>query len=139
MINVLVVDDEPSMLEAVMNMLGSQGFAVTSCANGSHAVELIERDNFDVVLADVVMEGLVGTALLDAIHDRRPDVPVIFMSSMPQRRVRQAVPGDYEFIRKPLEPNALADLIDRVVRTSNLHLLAGREAAEMATGRSRLG
>lgn len=105
MLNILVVDDEPSLLEGVSNMLAGAGFSVSTCSNGDEAVRQLRKRSFDMVLSDVIMEGLVGTALLNAIRaiPEYADVPVVFMSNMPERRVRRLIDGDYALIRKPFQ------------------------------------
>lgn len=62
------------------------------------------------MLSDVVMEGAVGTALLEAIRaiPGRYLTRVIFMSSMPERRVRSLIEGDYAFLHKPFTRDELA-------------------------------
>lgn len=137
---VLVIDDEPAMLEGIANRLTAHGLAVSACTNGAQAIDVLSGDNsIDAVVSDVVMEGLVGTALLDAIHEARPDLPVIFMSSMPENRVRAAVPGDYKFIRKPFDVTTLVDLIDRVTDPLQRHLLATLAPGRGSAGRSQAG
>lgn len=100
---VLLVDDEPSMLEAISNMFTSQGWNVVTSRNGTDAAALVGERCFDLVVTDVVMEGLVGTALLYQIRasPAGADTPTVFMSNMPEARVRSIIDGDYGFVRKP--------------------------------------
>ena len=87
---VLLVDDEPSMLEAISNMFTSNGWNVVTSRNGTDAAALVGERCFDLVVTDVVMEGLVGTALLYQIRasPAGADTPTVFMSNMPEARVR---------------------------------------------------
>ena len=100
---VLLVDDEPSMLEAISDMFTSHGWDVVTSRNGTDAAARVGERAFDLVLADVVMEGLVGDALLYQIRasPAGADTRTIFMSNMPEARVRSIIDGDYEFVRKP--------------------------------------
>lgn len=115
-LNVLLIEDESAVLRAIWGMFASRGLAVIACRNGDDAVELLARRPVDVVVSDVVMEGLVGTALLNAIRalPGHAHTPVIFMSSMPEARVRDLVEGDYEFVRKPFDFDVLMRTIARV-------------------------
>lgn len=125
MLNLLVVDDEAPMRNALAQMLRARGLSVETCRNGTEAVELLRRRSVDAVLCDVVMDGLVGTSLLREIRECPGGtyIPVVFMSGMPERRVRAAIEGQYAFIRKPFEfdhlmrviDDATADLIDQGV------------------------
>jgi len=127
MLKVLVIDDELSVLETVSNMLSARGFAVGTCSNGDAAVRSLRERTFDVVLSDVIMEGLVGTALLNAIRaiPGCAEMPVAFMSNMPEQRVRRLIVGDYAVIRKPFQVEQLLRAIDlaaRVVSAPLTHL-----------------
>ena len=114
MLSVLLIDDETSMLEAMSRMLRARGFTVHACRNGDDAVELLQDRSVDVVVSDVVMEGLVGTSLLQAIRacPGGLHIPVVFMSNMPERRVRGAIDGEFAFIRKPFGFDDLMHVID---------------------------
>lgn len=100
---VLLVDDEPAMLESISNMLTAHGWDVVTSRNGTDAAARVGERSFDLVLTDVVMEGLVGDALLYQIRasPAGADTPTVFMSNMPEARVRSIIDGDYGFVRKP--------------------------------------
>jgi DNA-binding NtrC family response regulator len=114
MLTVLVVDDERPMLDALARMLRARGLNVETCRNGNEAVELLRHRSVDAVLTDVVMDGLVGTGLLREIRScpEGTYIPVVFMSHMPERRVRGAIEGNYAFIRKPFDFDKLMQVID---------------------------
>ncbi len=110
---VLLVDDEPAMLEAISNMLTAHGWNVVTSRNGTDAAARVAERSFDLVLTDVVMEGLVGTALLYQIRasPAGADTPTVFMSNMPEARVRSIIEGDYGFIRKPFSFDQLMGVV----------------------------
>jgi two-component system response regulator HydG len=113
LINVLVIEDDSALLDAMARRLGGLGLAVIAARNGNDAVDLLRCRSVDVVVSDVVMEGLVGTALLDAIHATpgHEHTPVVFMSSLPEERVRALIDGEYAFLRKPVRLPELANAI----------------------------
>lgn len=117
MATALLVDDEIEILESVANMLTPMGWDLVRCSNGDDAAAMARVRRFDVVLSDVVMEGLVGTALLDAIHatTHNEGTPVVFMSSMAERRVRHIIDGHYAFIPKPVDARQLRSVLERVL------------------------
>ena len=83
---VLLVEDNDAVRRTVRRTLEAAGYAVREAASGDAAAALLDdpAQGFDVVLTDVVMPGqLQGPELVHLIRDRRPDVPVIFMSGYP--------------------------------------------------------
>ncbi|MEO5702075.1 MAG: response regulator, partial [Casimicrobiaceae bacterium] len=99
----LIIDDTAQEAIALGRMLAAGGWRSTTCGNGDIALAMLDYQPFDLVVADVVMEGMVGTALLDAIRSTptRYFMPVVFVSAMPESRVRRIIDGDYMFLRKP--------------------------------------
>jgi len=65
---ILVVDDDPYVLESISTLLRTFGFDVKTCNNASSAVQEIQRTPVDVVLTDIKMPGLTGVELLGMIH-----------------------------------------------------------------------
>lgn len=116
MLTVLLVDDEPALLAGMREMLQRLDCTVVSAADGDAAARLADGRPFDLVLTDVVMEGLVGTALLDHVRSSPANsgTPVAFMSNMPEARVRRIVEGEYLFIHKPFTLRDLRRLLDEV-------------------------
>lgn len=113
----LVVDDEPAILETVGNVLASRGWKVITSPNGTDAVERAAEHRVDVVVSDVVMEGTVGAALVDAVHATtgNADVPIVFMSNMAERRVRSLIRRDHLFVAKPFDLNDLVRTVEQAV------------------------
>jgi CheY-like chemotaxis protein len=71
-LSVLVVDDEPGVLAAIRRMLASCRTQAASSA--AEALELIEREDFDLVLSDVMMAEKSGVELVHALRDRKPEL-----------------------------------------------------------------
>jgi PleD family two-component response regulator len=65
-VNVLLVDDEPTLVRALARFLNRAGHAVTTASDGKEAVELISRTAFDVIVSDIEMPGMSG--LLNFYH-----------------------------------------------------------------------
>ena len=99
----LIVDDCAAEAITLARMLARDGWRSKTCPDGDTALAVLEREPFDLVIADVVMQGTVGTALLEAIRSapERYLMPVVFVSAMPERRVRRIIEGDYAFVHKP--------------------------------------
>ncbi len=80
MARILVADDDRNLVNLVRAMLDEAGHEVVVAHSGLAAAELIERENFDLVVLDVLMPGMSGDALADLLHSLRPHVPVLLMT-----------------------------------------------------------
>lgn len=78
---VLVVDDDPKVLEVSRELLTRHGFAVTACSDSAQVIPLLNGDSFDAVLLDIQLPGIEGTDLLPLIKKRHPELPVILVSA----------------------------------------------------------
>ena len=112
---VLVVDDDPDTVETMREILEEEGHTVLSAANGKEGLELALRHIPDLVLLDLDMPVMNGHAFLDAVR-RSPslaNVTVVVLSGM-------ADAGDVscESVKKPLRPDTLVGLIDRVAHAA---------------------
>jgi CheY-like chemotaxis protein len=79
-LEILVVDDEPSVCEAIKMMLEHDGHNVQMANNGSEALVLLEQCRFDLVTTDFSMPGMNGDALAAAIKERLPNQPILMIS-----------------------------------------------------------
>jgi two-component system, cell cycle sensor histidine kinase and response regulator CckA len=77
---VLVVEDEPALARVITRILGNAGYHVMACANGEDALTDDEHRPCDVLLTDVIMPGMSGRRLAECLHERRPGLPVLYMS-----------------------------------------------------------
>jgi two-component system C4-dicarboxylate transport response regulator DctD len=114
---VIVVDDEAAIREAVQQWLELSGFRVRSCASAEQALSLIDRDFPGVVISDVRMPGTNGLQLLDKVLELDRDLPVIMVTGhgdvpMAVHALRQ---GAYDFIEKPFTPERLLESVRRAL------------------------
>ena len=80
MSDILVIDDEDVIRMLVMEILESAGHVVTGAESAERALALLERSDFDLVVSDVVMPGLSGLELLEAVRARRASLPVVLVT-----------------------------------------------------------
>ena len=80
MLNVLIVEDEPSYLEALKITLEPEGFLVATAANGRSGIEMFESNMPDVMLLDLMLPDLSGLDVLRRVR-QRSDLPVIVVSA----------------------------------------------------------
>jgi two-component system C4-dicarboxylate transport response regulator DctD len=114
---VIVVDDEAAIREAVQQWLELSGFSVQSCATAQAALALVDRDYSGILISDVRMPGTDGLQLLDSVLERDRDLPVILVTGhgdvpMAVQALRQ---GAYDFIEKPFTPERLLDSVRRAL------------------------
>ena len=77
---ILIVDDEPRMCDSLKILLGSQGYETQTGYSGKEAIECLARDNFDLVLLDIVMPDMTGHQIMDYINSQNPETLVIVMT-----------------------------------------------------------
>ena len=112
---ILVVDDEPAILESIVEVLRDEGYAVEAARDGRSALALFERTSPELVLMDVMMPGIDGRAAYLAMraHPQGQDIPVVLMSAAadPSR----LDPGVTAFLAKPFDLDALLNLVARLL------------------------
>jgi phosphoserine phosphatase RsbU/P len=129
---ILLVDDEPLILDTIAPFLTRCGHVVETNVNSTDATAAIgNRDGeFDLLITDVCMPGRDGIHLLRMVRQRYPDIDIVLMTGQSQvADLRQAVEeGATGFLRKPLKLNELRLLIDQVASSrsdrTKIHRLA---------------
>jgi CheY-like chemotaxis protein len=112
-LRVLVVEDEDNTRQALVEFLSDEGFLVESALDGQEALGVAATGAIDVIVLDLWLPILDGAAFAD-IWRRRPGserVPIIAMSGLPQGKTIAAEVGAAAFRSKPLDLQALADLV----------------------------
>jgi len=111
---ILIVDDEPAILQSLSGVLLDEGFEVLTAANGYEALKIIEAESPDLVLLDIWMPGIDGIETLKAIKKNNPFIQVIIITGHGtiETAVKATKLGAFDFIEKPLS-------IDKVVVSIN--------------------
>ena len=101
---ILVVDDEPSILQSLQGILADEGFEVTTASNGYEALQQIEADAPDLVLLDIWMPGIDGLETLKEIKKNHPYIQAIMITGHGtiETAVQATKLGAFDFIEKPL-------------------------------------
>jgi class 3 adenylate cyclase len=104
---ILVVDDEPNNRDMLSRRLMGRGYSVDQAEDGVTALRMIEAERFDVVLLDVMMPGMSGLEVLDALRrDRSPtELPVILATALTDRKdvVEGLGRGANDYVTKPID------------------------------------
>ncbi|TWU06420.1 response regulator [Stieleria varia] len=113
---ILLVDDEAQVLRGVSRMIESEvaDWEVETALSGKGALEMLEEDEFNVVVTDMRMPGMDGSQLLDAVELRFPQVLRVVLSGQADREtVLQAIRPMHQYLSKPCDPQKLIDIIRR--------------------------
>lgn len=106
-----MVEDDEGLCNLLAQVLRNHGYYVLAARNGAEALELAGRkaENLGLLLTDLVLPGLSGSALADRLRERWPDLRVLFMSGHPPE-VQQRAGGYVEggnFLQKPFTPDTM--------------------------------
>jgi len=118
---ILVVDDDPSILETVRAILESEGYAVVTATNGQEALEVLERVTPFLMLLDMRMPVLDGWGVAAALRGTAHRFPVIVMTAAENAaRWAQEIKAD-DHLAKPFELMDLIECVQRHERRERRH------------------
>jgi two-component system response regulator FlrC len=114
---VLVADDDPQMQLAVKTCLIRKDYDVTVVNNGAAALDLLDKESFDLLITDQQMPQMSGTELLSTLQKRGSEMPVVMITAY--GTITQAVEamqnGAADFITKPFSASDLERIVERVL------------------------
>ncbi len=115
---VLVVDDDREICELAQTGLSQRNYSVTWKMSAHEALELLDHEDFAVLLADINMQGMGGLELCRTALAKRPDLVAVMMTGFGtvEHAVGAMRAGAYDFVTKPVSMDALALTIDRAAR-----------------------
>ncbi|RTM10196.1 MAG: hybrid sensor histidine kinase/response regulator [Bradyrhizobiaceae bacterium] len=115
--SVLVVEDNIELANFAADGLTELGYSITLVDNATDALAelVLDADRFDVVFSDVVMPGMTGLDLAQAIRDRGVDVPVVLTSGYSQALSQEGVAG-FDLVQKPYSIEELSRVLHRATR-----------------------
>jgi len=122
---VILVDDDPYVLESVAMLLSVSGFEVHAFSNGLEALEMLRVSPPHVVLTDVNMPHISGIELLENIHLIDRDIPVILMTAYAELEMAVSAikKGAFDFIIKPFKTPYLIHAIEKGINYQRLLLV----------------
>jgi len=113
--NILLVDDEPNIRKMMKHMLRSGGFDVLDAASGAEALALSHHQPIDILVTDVVMEGMDGRVLARSLTAAHPGLPVLFISGFPMDiESERDCHNRCAFLPKPFQRNELLRAISEL-------------------------
>jgi two-component system response regulator PilR (NtrC family) len=129
--HVLLVEDEAPLREALAEQLADHGYAVEQAESGETALAKLADFAFDVIITDLRLPGIDGSAVIDAALDRYPDIVAIVVTGF--GTVKDAVEaikrGAWDFVSKPFQIDELLHALDsaleqRRLKSENAYLRA---------------
>ncbi|MEC7239854.1 MAG: response regulator [Myxococcota bacterium] len=116
---ILVVDDDPSTIEVVSQLLQDQGYTVITATNGTEASAMIQKQHqdIDVLLTDAVLPGRSGLELIADMRAASPKVPVLLMSGYPAEFMGGQIQPDIPMLGKPFSPGTLIDRLRTLIES----------------------
>lgn len=114
---ILIVEDERPLSHALEMKLGHEGYETRVVTNGTDALTALEKDQFHMILLDLIMPVMDGFAVLAALKERKNTVPVIVLSNLGQTedQAKTKELGAVDYFVKSNTP--IADIVARVKTT----------------------
>ncbi|MDX1430985.1 MAG: sigma 54-interacting transcriptional regulator [Gammaproteobacteria bacterium] len=115
--DILLVDDDPSLLRLLSIRLSAAGFRVRAVTDGEHALEALESRRPDLVITDLRMDRMDGMQLLDEINRRCVGLPVLILTAhgtIPEA-VNATQEGAVAFLTKPVDKSELLEQVERAL------------------------
>ena len=119
---ILIVDDEERMRNLLQKVLAKQGFSVQTSPNGIDALEKVDKNTFDVIIADIRMPEMNGINLLRAVKKSRPGIYVIIMTAFGSidSAVEAMKKGAYHYITKPFKMSEISITLRKALEEKRL-------------------
>ena len=120
--NILVIDDEKPIRDALSNILTTEMYQVDIAENGKKGLEMIQEHTYDAILCDIKMPGLDGMEVMSKATEITPETPFILISGHGsiELAVEAVRKGAYDFISKPPDLNRLLITLRNAVDKNNL-------------------
>jgi DNA-binding NtrC family response regulator len=120
-LNILVVDDEPLVGKSLKRLLGKAGYNVEAFTDSLAAVEELDKQHFDIIITDLMMDGLDGLEVLEIAKEKYPDIKVIIITGYAQKLSAEeaAEKGAFAFVEKPFR----IEQIKKIIREAEMEIL----------------
>lgn len=136
MLKILVVDDDPHILELVHIQLVQAGYAVQKAQNGEEALGMIEEEEPDLAIVDVMMPGMDGYTLTRKIRSNY-EIPVLLLTAKGELEDKEKgfLAGSDDYVVKPFEPKELQFRVNAILRRYDKALDAFIQAGPLRINR----
>jgi len=114
--NILVVDDDRLVNDFLTEVLSRSGHNINTSLSGEGALRMMEDMTYDLMLSDIKMKGMDGITLLKNVRERCPEMVTVMMTAYGtiENAVTAMKLGAYDYLLKPISPDAIELLVDRI-------------------------
>lgn len=121
---ILIIDDEPQLVESLAVRLKASGYAVFTAPDGVSGINKFKEQSPDLVILDIMMPGLSGLDTLKELKELNSGIPVIMLTAYgtPESAIEALHLGAYDHLSKPFNTATLLEMIKKA-------LLGGRRGA----------
>ena len=141
---ILIVDDEKSILDLLNMVFKKQGYSVKNALSAEKAIELLEEDDFDLVLTDVKLPKKSGMDILKYTREKEPQIPVVMITAY--GTIKQAVEafkaGAVDYVLKPFDVEELKIIVEKGLKERRLkeeNVLLKKELKERYSFKNMIG
>ncbi len=106
---ILIVDDEPIIRDALAFKLRKEGFKTEVVEDGEKAIEILDNEEFDIIISDIMMPFVSGYELLKVLKERKTKSPILMLTSLDSENAESKAYelGADDFMTKPFNPKDL--------------------------------
>ena len=111
--HILIVEDEPGIVQFLQQGLEEEGYQVTSVSDGLQGFEITQKENFDLILLDWMLPKMTGLELCKEIRSKNNNTPIIFLTAKDtiQETIEGLKAGANDYIKKPF---SFDELVERI-------------------------
>lgn len=135
MIKILVAEDDKALNGLVCSYLSDNGYEVTSCYDGKQALEEFEKQQFDMLISDIMMPNIDGYELAKAVRSSDEKLPILFMTALDDKPSKQYgyKIGIDDYVVKPFDTDILMLRVGALLRRANIE-----KSRELVAGNLRM-
>ena len=122
---ILLVDDEPLVVEMFEELLEGEGYDVVSATTAFDAMNRLRNESFDMLICDVRLEPFDGFEIMEKAQERNQELPVILITGAPVEGDKERLKGrNTVYLVKPIQLPVMRDIICELFRDSSAELAA---------------
>jgi excisionase family DNA binding protein len=116
--NVLVVDDDPDIVEMLSTIISRKGYKTVGVTSGEQALKEVEKQHFDLIFLDLILPGMSGVETLSAIKEKDKRAVVVIVTGYGDDPIALEAmsQGPLFLIRKPFRTNDIVEVLNAMVR-----------------------
>lgn len=135
MIRILVAEDDEMLNELVCSALSQGGYEAVFCKDGEQALRAMERENFDMLISDIMMPHTDGYTLAKTVRQTDGNIPILFMTALDDKPAQQRgyAAGVDDYVVKPFDTDILLLRVRALLRRANIE-----QSRELTAGNLRM-